>query len=316
MNQSSCLVVMYHYIRDTVETPFPEIKALSIKNFLRQLDDLESKFDIASYSEIESYLFNGQSPQNPCALLTFDDGFIDHYDVVYPILVDRKISGIFFLTDLSVGEYPDMLNVHKTHFLIAKLGAEEFNKVVRSKLEKISNSLNLDNRKRPGIYRYDSASDLDIKRLLNYKVPFDLADQVLDDVFETYIGKSSEFARTLYLKPAMIREMAAAGMVFGAHTKNHRVLSRLNYDGQRSQLVASKKLIQNLTGQSSVPFCYPYGHKHTYNHETVKILQDIGYSMAFNTSRHLLEFPYDDRYELPRYDTKDLPPFIEEYPNA
>ena len=34
----SCSIVKYHFIRDTVHTKWPEIKACTINNFTKQLD--------------------------------------------------------------------------------------------------------------------------------------------------------------------------------------------------------------------------------------------------------------------------------------
>ena len=47
------------------------------------------------------------------------------------------------------------------------------------------------------------------------------------------------FARELYLDEPMIREMAAGGMTFGYHTRTHRMLSRLRVEEQRQELPAA-----------------------------------------------------------------------------
>ena len=153
--------------------------------------------------------------------------------------------------------------------------------------------------------------DLNIKRVINYELPYPLADKVLDELFRECIGNPSEFAKHLYLSPEMVREMAADGMTFGYHTRSHRVLSRLSFQDQLSQLDGGIQFIRELTQQSSIPFCYPYGHAHTYNDNTLRILQSTGYSMAFTTKRSKVQFNGELRFEIPRFDTKDLPPFVE-----
>jgi hypothetical protein len=67
--------------------------------------------------------------------------------------------------------------------------------------------------------------------------------------------------------------------------------------------------IRSLTGQATVPFCYPWGGPQTYTPDTVRILKDTGYSLAFNTVRRRLNVVEDNRYEVPRVDTRDLPPY-------
>ena len=68
-------------------------------------------------------------PEN-AAHLTFDDGFVDHYATVYPILRRRGLSGTFFVAEETCGAAPRVLDVHKTHFLLAHLGAEAFGRAV------------------------------------------------------------------------------------------------------------------------------------------------------------------------------------------
>ena len=207
------------------------------------------------------------------------------------------------------------MNVHKIHFLVATLGANEFSNVIQKQLLSYAEVMELNIQGRPGIYRYDSSDHLDIKRLLNYELPFPIADKILDDVFREQIGNPVDFARQLYMTPEMVKEMADSGMTFGSHTSNHRLLSRLNFQDQLEQLKEGITLVQNLTNQSSVPFCYPYGHTHTYNQNTLTILANIGYSMAFNTARYPVLFEQAEQYEIPRFDTKDLPPFNKDFLN-
>jgi hypothetical protein len=161
---------------------------------------------------------------------------------------------------------------------------------------------------RAGTYRYDEQAEAVVKRLLNYELPFDVADDVLDDLFRRHVGEPVEHARGLYLTPAMIREMADGGMTFGFHTETHRVLSRLTAAEQRTELAEGVRVVRSLTGQRSVPFCYPYGFPHTYDADTLAILADAGYSMGFNTVRRRARPDADPRFELPRFDTRDVPP--------
>jgi Polysaccharide deacetylase len=159
---------------------------------------------------------------------------------------------------------------------------------------------------REGIYRYDEAPDVRIKRILNYEAPYPVADRVLSALFVRHIGDSDAFARTLYLSSRQIREMARGGMTFGFHTESHPVLSRLNREEQRGELRNGTRTIRALTGQEAVSFCYPYGFTHTYNAETLETLEEFGYSMAFNTIRREALVGQDRRYELPRFDTRDV----------
>jgi peptidoglycan/xylan/chitin deacetylase (PgdA/CDA1 family) len=132
---------------------------------------------------------------------------------------------------------------------------------------------------------------------------------MLETMFASHIGDAAAFARNLYMSAAMVREMADAGMTFGYHTRTHRMLSRLTADEQERELGDGVGWIRELTGQARVPFCYPWGGVRTYTDDTLRMLPEAGYSLAFNTVRRRVRLLKDNRYELPRFDTRDLPPY-------
>jgi peptidoglycan/xylan/chitin deacetylase (PgdA/CDA1 family) len=315
-----CTSVFYHYVRDVERTPFPDIKALSVAGFTTQIDWLQARFDIIDGATFERAVLSGTGFDRPTALLTFDDGFVDHYEHVFPILRDRGLGGIFFVAGGTLDSDPVLLNVHKTHFLLSHLGANRFTEEVAAALDREGIETGGQTRdtaghmrrgpsrsaNREGIYRYDEAPDVRIKRILNYDAPYPVADRVLSTMFTRHIGDSGAFARQLYLSAAQIGEMAKGGMTFGFHTQTHPVLSRLDAVAQRAELCNGPRLVSELTGQHTVSFCYPYGFSHTYNADTLSVLAECGYSMAFNTVRREIVFGQDQRYELPRFDTRDV----------
>jgi len=306
MTSFGCRIVFYHYVRDVELTPYRGIRALSTAGFGAQLDWIQARFDIVTGSAFEQAVLSGRGFDRPTALLTFDDGFVDHYTKVFPALVSRGLGGIFFLAGGALDLRPRLLNVQKTHFLLSELGAERFADAVGAALESEGVRVaggDADD----GVYRYDEAPDVRIKRILNYESPYPLADRVLSALFERHMGDTEDFARGLYLTRAQVAEMAASGMTFGFHTETHPVLSRLDRHGQRIELRDGVRLIQSLTDQPAVPFCYPYGFTHTYNADTLQVLEECGYSMAFNTARRDAMIGIDPRYELPRFDTRDVP---------
>jgi peptidoglycan/xylan/chitin deacetylase (PgdA/CDA1 family) len=309
---TGCRVVFYHYVRDVERTAFPGIKALSVSGFERQLDWLQARYDVIDGSTFEQAVLGGGDFGRPTALLTFDDGFVDHYEYVFPRLRERGLGGIFFVSGATLGDSPVLLNVHKTHFLLSRLGADRFTEAVADALEaegvetKGPMMASSAASGRGGIYRYDEAPDVRIKRVLNYEAPYPVANRVLSSLFERHVGDSEAFARSLYLSAAQVKEMADGGMTFGFHTETHPVLSRLDRDAQRLELRNGPSLIRDLTGQKMVSFCYPYGFTHTYNSDTLHVLEESGYSMAFNTVRRAAVVGQEPRYELPRFDTRDV----------
>jgi len=304
---TDCTVVFYHYIRDVARTSFPGTKGLSPAEFSAQLDWLESQMRIIDGPTFERAALGAERLPTETALLTFDDGFVDHYENAYPELKARGVGGMFFVSGATLDPQPMLLNVHKTHFLLSTLGAEQFGQDVADCLAAAGHRSSSPADAREGVYRYDEAPDVRAKRQLNYELPYEVADAVLDELFRRYLGDPVRFARALYLTPDMIAEMARGGMTFGYHTRTHRVLSRLPRAEQERELMDGVALIRRLTGQQAVPFCYPYGFSHTYDRDTLDVLSDAGYSVAFTTARRPASLPAASRYEVPRFDTRDLP---------
>jgi peptidoglycan/xylan/chitin deacetylase (PgdA/CDA1 family) len=298
---------MYHYVRDAAATNFPHLRTLTPDTFKRQLDWLQDRYTIVDLPTLERAAAGIEPLQPQAALLTFDDGFVDHYEVVFPLLRDRRVSGVFFLAQDACGGDPRLLGVHKTQFLLAALGADAFGHAV---VEQCRAAVGAGGRWRDayGADQWDHADERAIKQLLNYELPFNESDRVLDVLFEAHVGDAADFARSLYVSPAQVTEMARGGMYFGYHTRRHRVLARLSPAEQRDELSGGVSWIRSMTQQEQVSFCYPWGSPATYTAATLHILADSGYSVAFNTVRREAMIPRDGRFELPRLDTRDLPP--------
>jgi peptidoglycan/xylan/chitin deacetylase (PgdA/CDA1 family) len=299
---------MYHYVRDSGATAFPAIRALEPARFERQLDWLQSCHTIIDFGDLEAALDGRRSLPAGAALLTFDDGFVDHHETVFPALRRRGLTGVFFLSGIALAPAPRLLGVHGAHFLLARLGAEAFGRAVLDECAG-TGAGSPDGHGVFGADRWEADDDRAVKRLLNYELPFEEADRIVETLFTRHIGDRAAFARRLYLNESMVREMARAGMTFGYHTRTHRMLSRLDPAEQRREIAPGVSWIRDLTGQRSIPFCYPWGGARTYTADTVAILREAGYALAFNTVRRRLAIGVDGRFELPRFDTRDLPPY-------
>ena len=78
-------IVMYHFVRDLENSKFPRINALLDNEFVEQINFLNKNFNIISIDQCIDTLKSKESlPENSC-VLTFDDGYIDHFNVVFPV---------------------------------------------------------------------------------------------------------------------------------------------------------------------------------------------------------------------------------------
>ncbi len=82
-------ILMYHYIRDLKNSRFPRTKGLATELFSEQLLYLRKHYHPITVGEFLHALQNPGYALPPASLLlTFDDGFSDHYENV----TDRKFK--------------------------------------------------------------------------------------------------------------------------------------------------------------------------------------------------------------------------------
>jgi peptidoglycan/xylan/chitin deacetylase (PgdA/CDA1 family) len=174
-------ILMYHYIRDYTDASDPLGIQLSVAPtvFKAQLELLKKN----GYHTISLSDFAAGKVSGKAIILTFDDGYDDHYTNALPILQQEGMTGTFF-------------------------------------------------------------------------------------IIRNFIG------RPRYMTQVQINGLQAAGMELGAHTLNHKDLSRLTPSAARQEIAGS------LTSNLAPVFAYPSG---LYNAETLIILHDLGVKAAVTT---------------------------------
>jgi peptidoglycan/xylan/chitin deacetylase (PgdA/CDA1 family) len=90
----------------------------------------------------------------------------------------------------------------------------------------------------------------------------------------------------------------------GAHTVTHPVLSTLNNEDQKREIVGSRTRLSEITGQPIVGFSYPYGQRRDYSLQSVAIVRECGFAYACSN------FPgyvtsQSDLFQMPRYVIRD-----------
>ena len=81
---------------------------------------LKKNFNILSSDEFVNILKSNSFKKKPSVLLTFDDGYKDHFKYVFPVLNKLKISGFFFPVTSTLKRNL-LLNVNKIHLILEKV---------------------------------------------------------------------------------------------------------------------------------------------------------------------------------------------------
>jgi peptidoglycan/xylan/chitin deacetylase (PgdA/CDA1 family) len=301
-------VVMYHYVRDLPSTRFPKIKGMLTGEFRRQVALLQERYEMATLESALSFIQGNYTPTRDLCLLTFDDGLKEHYSEVTPWLMDRGIQGLFFVITSCI-EGTDVVPVHMNHFLMAALDFEEYRSAFLNRLADTDHGwkslTHADASLAQRVYRWDNPQVASFKYLFNFKLDFRVRDRVLKDLFMEKIGDVPSFARYLYVNAAEAREMQTGGMVLGGHSHKHQPLAALSLDELYSDLSTCWRLLAaHLQPQSFWPFCYPYGHKDSFNGDTIRTLKQLGFACSFCTEVGA-NSPGVDSFVLRRVDCND-----------
>jgi peptidoglycan/xylan/chitin deacetylase (PgdA/CDA1 family) len=292
---------MYHYVRDLARSRFPRIKGLTVERFRHQLDYIRRFYRVIRMEDLIAAC-RGEAELPPNALLlTFDDGFSDHHNTVFPILKDAGMQGSFFPCTQPLDE-GRVLSVHKIHFVLASVpDPDRLLDELLGLLRRESSSLGAVDDLAAlhpdyATHRYDHTAITTFKRLLQRDLPLELRERLVDHFFSAYVTDDEQaFARELYASVEQLRRMKAGGMYVGCHGHAHVWLNELTREQLEEDLARSLAAF----AAAGLPLdqwvmCYPYG----------------GYTPRLDPV-----IDRDGALALPRLDTNDLPQEPTQEPN-
>jgi len=302
--------IMYHYVRPE-PADLPHLHYLSWRDFKRQLDWFERTYGFMDREDFFRCFESGETGEG--VVLTFDDGFSDHWEYVFAELTERGLWGIFYIPT-AILEPSKLLDVHRIHVILGKLGGVKALHLLEAILSE--NMLSHDHIEefRGLTYQRQSSDDatLQFKRILNYFVAYRYRETILDQLISRCLdgGDEAGLARRYYLHADQVREMHEKGMVIGSHGVNHLVMSKLSATEQRFEIAQSFATLKDMLGVEACTFCYPYGGNHSFTRDTVNLLAEQGCSFSFNVDPRDVEDEdlAERRQELPRFDCNQFPP--------
>ena len=191
-------IVMYHYVRDLATSRYPEIKGLTLEQFQGQLGYLMKHYSMVSVDDFLAAL-EPDGPRLPrnAAILTFDDGYIDHYTNVYPMLKERGIQGLFFPLGKVIKEHR-VLDVNKIHFVLASVPDKTSIVMdIFDVMDEFRGETGMaPNRSYYETYavasRFDTAEVVFIKQVLQRGLPKECRSEAVQRLFSRYVTEDEE----------------------------------------------------------------------------------------------------------------------------
>ena len=284
---------MYHRVADVYSDP--QMLCVRPNVFDEQINFLKKNYKVISLSSIHKHL-NNKIPRKSVAI-TFDDGYQDNFINALPILQSHDIPATFFITSGYIGDnkefYQEVLNriffleknipktldieINKTYYQYAELDQESQRKTAYADIHKALRSEKDETRKNI------------IQQLIKWskvnKTP-------LNDYKNLTISELQKIAKSSLFE-------------IGAHSVNHLILSGLDNDEQKSEIVDSKVELEKIIDKKITTFAYPYGTINSYNKQSVEILKENNFKIGCSNYQGLV-YQNTSKYELPRMLVRDI----------
>jgi peptidoglycan/xylan/chitin deacetylase (PgdA/CDA1 family) len=246
LNYKKSLRIVYYHKVNCNDQLFYFQNGMTTTVFENQLKYFKANFKVISLNEALIKSNNGDN-LNGYLCITFDDGFSDCYDIIYPLLKQYDIKATFFLIENVINNQDFMW---------------------RNKLILLDNLVN---------------EELKVELIEIFKEEFKVIDYTNNSFFnlsnswkmaekETYanflwniskIGSLQEKLDTYkpYLNDCQIFEMLNNGQEIGSHSKSHPFCDQLNIEEINEEVIESVNRLNNKFGINVNAFSYPFGNR-------------------------------------------------------
>jgi peptidoglycan/xylan/chitin deacetylase (PgdA/CDA1 family) len=255
------LVLTYHRVLPEVKyNPLNTI--ISKDTFIRQIDSLADRFPVVT---LEDALDPGRAEtkrDKTLIALTFDDCYIDNYEIVFPVLKKRGIRAAFF----AGTDYIGMKRPLWEWEIFVRLSLSEDIKVVEGSGNRF--------RREAG----ESQSSFAFRVLEGLKsANAGSIDSVTDYLRTKSKSVSHDFAGDICVDWPHLSEMSREGMVIGSHALSHRPLARMPLEEAIKEIRTSKSVIEEKTKKTCKHFAFPFGSRKDYSNTLIEAVRQAGY---------------------------------------
>lgn len=280
------LTLLYHRVRMYNK----DIQLLSVtpEHFAEQMDWLKANYKIVRFDEDWDQL------EGDAVCITFDDDYRDNFLTAVPILEQRQIPAMIFVTtgnmdtgrELWWDELERNLLINKKYPSMFRLTDEmfgcEWNVETPERREDLYYTLHW------------------LIRHIGVDRRNDWIRQLQEWNGYTENGREeNQCVRLIDLK-----DLDTMKIQIGAHTVNHPDLAKLEVDEQRREIKESKQCLEVVLEQPIVTFSYPFGGSSNYNGETIKVCRKLGFTKVAANIQGIWKNG-DDLFQIPRYIVRD-----------
>ncbi|HMK83658.1 MAG TPA: polysaccharide deacetylase family protein [Candidatus Bathyarchaeia archaeon] len=288
--KSNVAILMYHRVCPSDEPVLGDPSILMSKEvFETQMQYFSKNYEVLSLDKLIEFIQSRKRPPKKSLVVTFDDGYKDNYLHAYPILRRYNIPATVFLVTGQIGSN-EMFWWDKVFYAINQAPIE---------------TLLLDDLGRFSLqsqHERSIASNAIVQWLIWQELPR-YRKVFLEKLFDLCEVEMRGLGRRLLLSWDEIREMASAGIVFGAHSVSHPRLTNMASQQARDEILQSKNNIEKELRNSVTAFSYPFGD---YNTEVLELVRESGFKCALGIWPHKRVCPNDEVYCMNRIWPQDF----------
>lgn len=304
-------IVMYHYVRDLKHSRYPQIKGLDISLFREQIYYFKRNFNVVTMEQVIDAVEKKVGLPEDAVLLTFDDGYSDHYTFVLPILEEAGVQGSFFIPGKTFSTH-QLLDVNKIHYILASADIQKLVFDVKERMD-FYRGTDFDYTSTEELFekyavanRFDCKEIVFVKRMLQTVLPEKLRNKISSDLFEKHVGVPEEtLAYELYMTEEQIKTMKRHGMFIGIHGYDHYWLGNLSPEQMRRDISMALDILDGFIDRRHWVMNYPYGN---YNQDVLDYIKGLGACIGLTTEVRVADLRVDNLLELPRLDCNDFWP--------
>lgn len=241
-----------------------------------------------SLDQLHEALSKGQFPEK-FVVLTFDDGYLDNFELAYPILKELEVPFCIYVTT----NFPDRKAILWWYLLEDmirdqdriqfRFGGKDYDLPANTHLEK-------------------EQSFTFVRTLITQQFDALTYKESLYQIFKSYEQDLYLYAEKMAMSWDQIRQISKDDLVtIGAHTVNHYPLRQLKDSELRPEIMYSKHILEAQLNQPVEHFAYPFGKAPEADQREFDFVKNNGFKTAVTTRMSNI-FPAHAQYmeALPR----------------
>jgi peptidoglycan/xylan/chitin deacetylase (PgdA/CDA1 family) len=280
---SGVSVITYHGVLPSgyqIKYPLLDDALVSPELFRSQLRLLKKHYNVVSPDQFLRWLRQQEPLPERAVLLTCDDGLLNNLTGMLPILQEEELKCLFFVTDASLRDTPEMLWYMELCMMVME--AREQNQPMVLQGIPIP-GISADRAQRSSLWQelMKTLSRIDVTRRRGF----------IDEAAGRFGLQPAWKARCLddpllrarfqLLRLPELRQLADAQMTIGAHTLSHPILAEQSSELTRTEILECRKTLENSLGQPVWAIAYPFGTPSSVGNREYRQAEEAGYECAF-----------------------------------